>query len=180
MKVVPLLFSLKIFYSVLVLIVLSLMAFYVRGVTSNRKVRGGMKALFYAWIGFLVFIAIMFHVFTAWNIPWVHWEINRDQMAHQQEISILAKEHQFILPQKVIKIKSGEIIRFKVRSEDLTYGFGVFRENGGMEFQMQVIPGHSNDIIWIFSDTGRHSIRSTEYAGIATEKMYLKNAIEVY
>ncbi|MBI5399085.1 hypothetical protein HZB07_00515 [Candidatus Saganbacteria bacterium] len=44
---------------------------------------------------------------------------------------------------------------------------------------MQVVPGHSNEILWIFSSSGKYAIRSTEYAGPDTEKMYLKDAIEV-
>ena len=57
-------------------------------------------------------------------------------------------------------IKKGEIVRFNVTSEDLTYGFGLFRADNSMLFQMQVLPGYVNDILWRFEKARRvhHSV----------------------
>lgn len=170
---------LKVFFSVMSVIVLSLMGFYVRGLTSRQRVPTRVKVPFYGWIGFLVILAVSFHLLSAWQIPWKHWELDRAHIKADREIAIGVGNHQFELPGAVISIQEGEIIRFTVLSTDLTYGFGVFRENGTMEFQMQVVPGHSNEIIWVFSKPGKYSIRSTEYAGIDTWKMHLKDVIEV-
>jgi cytochrome c oxidase subunit 2 len=170
---------LKVFYSVMVAIVLSLMVFYARGLASGRRTSLIAKVPFYGWIGSLVVAAIGFHVLTAWQVPWVGWELKRSRIKPDQEVVVNVKGHQFSLPGDGIRIKQGEMVRFRVRSEDLTYGFGVFRENGLMEFQMQVIPGHDNDIIWAFSKPGLYSVRSTEYAGPQTWKMHAKNVIEV-
>jgi cytochrome c oxidase subunit 2 len=137
------------------------------------------KMPFYGWIGCLVSVSIAFHVLTAWQVPWVRWELQRARMTPDRDIAITVQEHQFHLPDDGIRIRQGEMVRFRVRSEDLTYGFGVFRENGGMEFQMQVVPGHDNDIVWAFSEPGLYSIRSTEYAGPHTWQMHAKHAIEV-
>ena len=180
MTVLTLATSLKLFYLALVLIVLSLMAFYVRGLTTTQaQGKSRLNTIFYLWIGFLVAVAIFFHIFTAWKVPWVNWEISRLQTKPDQEISITAAKHHFILPTDVLFVRAGQKIKFKVLSEDLTYGFGVFRRDGGLEFQMQVLPGHSNEIIWIFSEPGKYSLRSTEYAGPDTKKMYLKDVLEV-
>lgn len=180
MKTIELSFILKIFYLSMALIVISFMAFYAKGITEEKKIfRKNPKTLFYLWIGFLIAIAVMFHVITAAKIPWVHWEINRSDIIHSKEILVNIKKHKFILPKMSIAIKNGDIVRFKVTSSDLTYGFGVFRESGAMEFQMQVMPNHSNEIIWIFKDNGKYSIRSSEYAGPETLKMYIKDAIIV-
>lgn len=180
MKTTLVLFYLKIFYAVLVVIVLSAMAYYVRGLTSKGGVSSRLKAVFYVWTIFLVAAGITFHLLTAWQIPWVHWELRRGTLKPDREISINVKEHEFILPAADLKIRQGEVVKFKLTSADLTYGFGAFRENGAMEFQMQVLPGHSNEIIWVFTDAGKYSIRSTEYSGVASPGMYLKDAIEVY
>jgi len=59
------------------------------------------------------------------------------------------------------------LARFSVTSEDLTYGFGVFRADHSMVFQMQVLPGHVNDVLWQFTEDGTFTIRSTEYSGPA-------------
>ena len=73
----------------------------------------------------------------------------------------------------------GEIVEFDVASQDLTYGFGVFREDQTMLFQMQVVPGHRNDILWKFLTPGLYTIRSTEYSGPKGVAMIIENAIEV-
>lgn len=175
--VLPLL--VKGFYSVMVITVLSMMWDYVRGLTSGRQSSWMAKMPLYGWIGFLVSVSIAFHVLTAWQVPWVKWDLARVRMTPDRDIALTVQDHQFHLPDEGIRITEGELVRFKVRSEDLTYGFGVFRENGLMEFQMQVVPGHDNDLVWVFSDPGRYSIRSTEYAGPHTWQMHTKHVIEV-
>lgn len=73
----------------------------------------------------------------------------------------------------------GEIVVFDVTSKDLTYGFGLFREDNTMLFQMQVVPGHRNDIMWKFVKPGLYTIRSTEYSGPKGIAMIVENAVEV-
>jgi heme/copper-type cytochrome/quinol oxidase subunit 2 len=48
-----------------------------------------------------------------------------------------------------------------------------------MLFQIQVLPGYSNEIIWIFDETGSYTIRSTEYSGPQHPNMVLFDAIRV-
>ncbi len=70
-------------------------------------------------------------------------------------------------------------VMFNVTSEDLTYGFGLFRSDNSMVFQMQVVPGHKNDILWKFDKPGVYTIRSTEYSGPKGPFMIVKDAVEV-
>ena len=172
---------LKVFYAVMVAIVLSLMGFYVRGLTKTAEgaVPLRAKALFTGWIVLLVAIGIGFHVLTTLYVPWVSWELKRPHLKPDREIVVHAKQHRFELPEGGIQVRTGEMIKFRVLSEDLTYGFGVFRSSGGMEFQIQVIPGHANEVLWKFSEPGLYSIRCTEYAGVETGQLYGRNAIAV-
>lgn len=170
---------LKGFYSAMAMSVVSMMWYYVRGLTSGRASSWLAKVPFYGWIGFLATVSIAFHLLTAWQVPWVAWELQRTHINPDREVMVTVKGHQFSLPGDGVTIRQGEIVRFIVRSEDLTYGFGLFRENGRMEFQMQVVPGHDNEIIWVFSEPGLYSIRSTEYAGPQTWTMHAKNVIAV-
>jgi cytochrome c oxidase subunit 2 len=48
-----------------------------------------------------------------------------------------------------------------------------------MVFQMQVVPGHRNDLLWQFGETGVFDIRSTEYSGPAGALMHEKDVVEV-
>jgi cytochrome c oxidase subunit 2 len=48
-----------------------------------------------------------------------------------------------------------------------------------MVFQMQVLPGRENNIIWKFDDPGIYDVRSTEYSGPRHSEMYISDAIQV-
>jgi cytochrome c oxidase subunit 2 len=76
-------------------------------------------------------------------------------------------------------INVNDMVLFDVKSEDLTYGFGLFRQDNSMLFQMQVVPGHRNDVIWHFDRPGVFTIRSTEYSGPKGVFMIVKDAVEV-
>jgi cytochrome c oxidase subunit 2 len=83
------------------------------------------------------------------------------------------------MPSEKLVIKVNEKVLFDVRSEDLTYGFGLFRSDNSMLFQMQVVPGHKNDLLWKFDREGVYTIRSTEYSGPKGIFMILKDAVVV-
>jgi cytochrome c oxidase subunit 2 len=78
-----------------------------------------------------------------------------------------------------VQIKAGEFVQFSATSADVTYGFGVFREDNSMVFQMQVLPGRENQIIWKFDETGTFDVRSTEYSGPKHSDMVVRDAIVV-
>jgi len=48
-----------------------------------------------------------------------------------------------------------------------------------MVMQMQVVPGHKNDILWKFNKPGVYTIRSTEYSGPKGIAMVEKDVVEV-
>ena len=88
-------------------------------------------------------------------------------------------DYQITLPAEAIVVKTGEYVEFAATTADVTYGFGVFRQDGSMVLQMQVLPGHKNEILWKFDDAGQYDIRSTEYSGPRHSEMLVKNAILV-
>ena len=48
-----------------------------------------------------------------------------------------------------------------------------------MLFQVQVVRGHRNDVLWQFDKPGVFTIRSTEYSGPKGVFMIVKDAVEV-
>jgi cytochrome c oxidase subunit 2 len=95
-------------------------------------------------------------------------------------ITIQVENYHFILPQQPIIIPVGKVVEFVVVSYDVTYGFGVFRKDGTMVFQMQVVPEpYKNTLKWVFDQDGFYDVRSTEYSGPQNPFMYVANAIEV-
>lgn len=166
-------------YTLYALAIISVVGWFAYRVTKNGKGKEIKPALFYAFVGFLVVTGVSLHIITHETIPWKPMDLNRSEIKADKTFTISIVKHKFILPAEKMIIKNGEIVRFNVTSDDLTYGFGLFRPDNSMLFQMQVLPGYVNDILWHFDKPGIYTIRSTEYSGPKGIGMVEKNAVEV-
>ena len=169
-----------IMYSFYALLVLTLMGLFAYGVTYHKKrISLGFEISIVTWVTFLIILAVAFHVITYMKLPWIKWELLSKEIEPKKEVIINVMDYKFQLPENPITIELNKPVKFKVYSQDVTYGFGVFRSDGTLLFQMQVLPGHANEIIWFFHEEGKYTIRSTEYSGPQNWKMVLKDAIIV-
>ena len=97
-----------------------------------------------------------------------------------ETITIQVVNYHFMMPQVPITVPVGKVVEFILVSHDVTYGFGVFRKDGTMVFQMQVVPEpYKNTLLWVFDQPGFYDVRSTEYSGPLNPFMYIPNAIDV-
>ena len=166
-------------YTFYCIVIILLIAWFAWKVTRKGTGKGVKPALFYTFVGFLTVLGVSLHIITFNTIPWTRVDLNRPDYTPDKTFNITVKDHQFILPSEKMVINVNDMVLFDVKSEDLTYGFGLFREDNSMLFQMQVVPGHRNDIIWHFNRPGVFTIRSTEYSGPKGVYMIVKNAVEV-
>jgi len=166
-------------YTLYALAIMSVVGWFAYRVTKNGKGKEIKPALFYAFVGFLVVTGVSLHIITRETIPWKPLDLNRSEIKADKTFNISIVKHKFVLPAEKMIIKKGEIVGFNVISDDLTYGFGLFRADNSMLFQMQVLPGYVNDILWHFDRPGIYTIRSTEYSGPKGIGMIEKNAVEV-
>lgn len=131
------------------------------------------------WLGVLVAVFLLFNVVTLSPlVPWQSWLL-WSQQTPSQRFTIEVKDYTFKFPAQPMTVKVGELVEFVATSGDVTYGFGVFRKDGTMVFQMQVIPGHENRIRWKFDTAGMYDVRSTEYSGPRHPEMFVRDAIRV-
>jgi cytochrome c oxidase subunit 2 len=166
-------------YTLYVLAILALMAWFAYRVTRADGGGGVKAALFWSFFGVLVVLGVSLHLITYNTIPWVPLDLHHGSTRADTVIDIAVAEHRFRLPADRIVVRCDEKVLFHVTSGDLTYGFGLFRHDHSMVFQMQVLPGHDNDILWRFDRAGVYSIRSTEYSGPAGREMIVPDAVEV-
>lgn len=166
-------------YAVYAILVFTMMGLFCYGITSKKKIALKFKISIYVWITFLIVSVYTFHIMMHLKSPASRLEILSGKLMPKKVILINIADYLFDLPENPIKIKAGEPVRFDVSSQDVTYGFGVFRSDGTLAFQMQVVPGRPNRFMWIFHETGKYTIRSTEYSGPENWKMVLKDAIIV-
>ncbi len=166
-------------YTVYVLLIMALMAWFAYHVVREKGSKAVKPGLFYTFAGLLVFIGVSLHLVTYNTIPWAPLDMNRASIRADKTFVIHVADHRFQLPADKLRIDCHDRVLFRVTSGDLTYGFGLFRADHSMVLQMQVVPGHVNDILWQFDKPGLYTIRSTEYSGPAGLNMDLKDAVEV-
>jgi cytochrome c oxidase subunit 2 len=166
-------------YTFYVLAIMLLMGWFAYKVTKSEGSKEIKPSLFYSLVGFLVLLGVSLHIITHETIPWKPLDLNRAEITPDKTFNITVADHKFILPSEKLIINTNDKVMFNVKSEDLTYGFGLFREDNTMMFQMQVLPGHNNDILWHFESPGVYTIRSTEYSGPKGIGMIEKNVVEV-
>lgn len=166
-------------YSCYCVAIILLMGWFRYRVTSDGASRAVKPLLFYSFVAFLTVLGVSLHVVTSKTIPWVETDLQRAKFIPDKTFQITVENHEFTLPAEPLEIATGERVLFDVVSHDLTYGFGVFRPDNTMVFQMQVVPGHKNEILWEFVKPGTYTIRSTEYSGPKGVNMILKDVVHV-
>jgi cytochrome c oxidase subunit 2 len=163
-------------YAAAVLIVMGVFAWKVtRGAGGSRV----PTWFFLGWAALLAVTGFSLHITTANTIPWVPVDLDRAAYEADKTFDITVADHEFTLPSQELAIDCGDRVMFSVTSGDLTYGFGLFRPDDSMLFQMQVVPGHANDVLWTFEQDGTYDIRSTEYSGPEGYQMIVPDAVRV-
>lgn len=180
-----------IIYSCYCLAILAVIAWFASRITRPTDVPPRVKpGLFYSFVGFLTLVGVSLHIVTYNTIPWVPDDLNAAKAGlNAPTYHFLVKQQTFYyqgraLPESVpaaqqIQVPCNKLVKFSVTSEDNTYGFGLFRPNNSMLMQMQVLPGHVNDLVWTFRANGVYTIRSTEYSGPTGYHMIVRDAIAV-
>jgi cytochrome c oxidase subunit 2 len=123
---------------------------------------------------FLVFNAITLSPLVPWQ-KWMFWS----KPTPDRTIAVAFGDYEIRLPTEGIEVQVGEYVEFVATSDDVTYGLGVFRKDGSLVFQEQVLPGRENRIVWQFNAAGLYDVRSTEYSGPRHSEMYIPDAIRV-
>jgi len=147
--------------------------------TPNRLEQPKMEKSERSWLYFLLAVLLIGNLVTLSPlIPSASYGLWTQTPV--ETITIQVENYHFIMPQSPIILPLGKVVQFIVVSRDVTYGFGVFRKDGTMVFQMQVLPEpYNNTLLWSFDQPGSYDVRSTEYSGPQNPLMFVPNAIQV-
>jgi len=165
-------------YTIYSAMILSVIAWFGYNLT-REKAKSVFRIPFYWYMAFLVAGGVGHHIFTYNTIPWVSEDINRHEITPDATYEFEIKNHVWTLPGEKITIECEDKVMFNIKSHDLIYGFGLFRQDGSMVMQMQVNPDSKNNLLWTFNHNGVFNIVSTEYAGPAQYDEHGKDLMEV-
>lgn len=159
-------------YTIYALMIISVIAWFAYNLTREEKAKSVVRIPFCTYIGFLVVMGVGHHIFTYNTIPWVSEDITRHNITPDKVVKFEIEKHKWVGLPKKVTIQCGQKVLFDVRSRDLVYGFGLFRQDGSLVTQMQVNPGTDvngildpNDLLWTFRHNGVFNLTSTEYSG---------------
>lgn len=131
------------------------------------------------WLFVLIGVFLVFNVITLSPlVPWQKW-LFWSKPVPDQTVRVEFGDNEIQLPPEGIEIQVGQYVEFVATSTDVTYGLGVFRHDGTLVFQEQVLPGRENRIVWKFDKAGLYDVRSTEYSGPRHSEMHIPDAIRV-
>jgi len=157
-----------------------LIAWFGYRITKPKNDDAGAKpAIFYTYIAVLVVVGTGLHFLTYSAVPWVPIDLNRANIEPAAVFDITYEDHQMSFSTFPMQVGCGDHVVFNAVSNDLTYGFGIFRADHTMVTQMQVVPQSRNDLMWQFGKNGTYYVRSTEYSGPKGARMVAQNAIVV-
>ena len=126
----------------------------------SGQVEGYRSGLFWG----LVVLGIVVAVATL--RPWPY-----DVSAADEGVTVTATGSQWsweIVPREV---PVGRPIIFKITSNDVNHGFGVYDPEGTMVFQTQAMPGYVNQVRYTFTKPGQYRVLCMEYCGLVHHNM---------
>ena len=172
--------TLKLVYGIYVFIALSLIAWFGYRITKPRDHDAGAKpAIFWTYVVILALVGTGLHFLTYSKVPWVPIDLKRAGIEPAVVFDITYENHEMSFSSYPMQVGCGDYVVFNAISNDLTYGFGIFRADHTLVAQMQVVPQSRNDLMWKFDRNGTYYIRSTEYSGPKGARMVAKDAIVV-
>ena len=172
--------TLKLVYGIYAFIAISLIGWFGYRITKPKDHSSGPKpAFFWTYVGVLVVVGTGLHFLTYSAVPWVPIDLNRANIEADTVFDITYEDHQMSFSSFPMQVGCGDHVVFNAISNDLTYGFGIFRADHTMVTQMQVVPQSRNDLMWKFEKNGTYYIRSTEYSGPKGAKMVAQDALVV-
>ncbi|KUP93396.1 cupredoxin domain-containing protein [Tritonibacter horizontis] len=69
------------------------------------------------------------------------------------------------------EIPLGQEVEFRVTTEDVNHGLGIYTDDMTLITQVQVMPGYTNTLVHTFEQPGRFHLLCMEYCGVAHHDM---------
>jgi cytochrome c oxidase subunit II len=127
-------------------------------------------------------IVIIFIVFSASTLAYLPYPYAHKDIKPTMIINVEAQQFAWCLSNSTSQfgkncvanypIPVNSTVLFNVTSIDVTHGFGVYDSAGMILFQVQVMPGFYNNIMYQFTSPGTYYVRCLEFCGYGHYTMF--------
>jgi cytochrome c oxidase subunit II len=117
-----------------------------------------------AWFAIVVVVLVALLFGTIFFTPY-----GRSAGAGGQTLDVRAQQFTFSIPRTHLRV--GVPVRFRLTSADVNHGFGVYNAREELLFQVQVMPGKTQDYVYTFGKPGVYHVLCLEYCGVGHDRM---------
>jgi cytochrome c oxidase subunit 2 len=118
-----------------------------------------------AWMGIVIGLLAALLLATIFFIPY------DDEASGQGAQVVDVTAAQFAWQFQPRRVRAGVPVEFRMRSRDVSHGFGIYDEHDNLKKQAQVIPGETQTLVYTFEEPGTYRILCLEFCGISHHAM---------
>ncbi len=123
------------------------------------------------WLAIVVAFLVTTLLLTIFLVPY-----GESAKTDAQKVTVIGQQFGFQITPATVK--AGQQVEFTLTSKDTTHGFGVMYPNdAGVAFQAQIVPEHTQRVVWTFDKPGKYRVVCLEYCGVGHHVML--SSIEV-
>lgn len=154
-----------IFYLVLVVISLGVALTIWRSTRRRKAVdQGKLERRERTWMAIVVALLVALLFGTIFFIPY-------DDSAGADGQVVRVEARQFAWDISPAVIEAGRPVEFRTTAIDVNHGFGVYDLDYTFLFQVQVIPGETQNVVYTFDEPGEYRVLCMEFCGFAHHVM---------
>lgn len=116
------------------------------------------------WLAIVVAFLVTTLLLTIFLVPY-----GESAKTNAQKVDVVARQFGFTITPA--KVAAGRQVEFTLTSADTTHGFGVEYPTGGIAFQAQIVPEHTQRVVWTFDTPGTWQVVCLEYCGVGHHAM---------
>jgi cytochrome c oxidase subunit II len=116
------------------------------------------------WFVVVVVLLVSLLVVTIFFTPY-----GRSADRDAQVVEVQALQFAWVLP--ATPLKANRQVQFKLTSKDVNHSFAVYTAGGKLLFQVQVMPGRTQEYLYTFEQPGIYHVLCLEYCGVDHDKM---------
>ena len=125
------------------------------GTVDTERLRHAERSWFVVVVVLLVALLVATIAFTPYG---------RSAGKNAQVVDVEGLQFAWVIPER--PLQAGREVEFRLTSKDVNHNFAVYTKGGELLFQVQVMPGKTQDYVYTFDKPGTYDVLCLEYCGV--------------